>query len=53
MIDRFGEILARPNVFNIHEHTIRAEYGDEVIAQSTGIRGGVLAAIADEYVARG
>ena len=52
-IDGFREILAGHNVFDVHEDAIRTDDGGEVIAQTAGICGGVLAAVADEDTARG
>lgn len=49
MVDRFGEVLSRPDGGNILEDGRFAEMVDECVTQPTGVCGGVIAAVAEEY----
>ena len=53
LIDGLGKVLAWPDVFNVHEDTMDAHNGSEVIGNPAGVGSGVVAPITDEDVVRG
>ena len=49
MVDRLSEVLSRPDGRNILEDGRFAELVDEGVTQTTGVCGGVIAAVAQKY----
>jgi len=52
LIDGLGEILARMDVLDVHENALSPDKRGHVIADTSGIRGGIVAAVADEDIFR-
>jgi hypothetical protein len=53
LIDGLGKVLTWSDVFNVHEDTIDAHEGAEVIGNAAGVGSRVVAPITDEDVVRG
>ena len=53
LIDGLGKVLAWPDVFNVHEDTMDAHNGSEVIGNPAGVGSPIVAPITDEDVVRG
>ena len=53
VINGFGKVLTWPDVFNVHEDTMDAYNGAEVIGDPAGVGSRVVAPITDEDVVRG
>jgi hypothetical protein len=53
LIDGLGKVLAWSNVFNVHEDTMDAHEGAQVIGNAAGVGSCVVAPIIDEDVVRG
>ena len=47
--DRFDEIDAGLDSFDVHEHALGTEMTGKPIVEAAGVAGGVLPSIADEY----
>jgi len=47
--ERFDEVEAGLDAFDVHEHALGAKVPGEPVVQAAGIAGGVLPSIADEY----
>ena len=47
--ERFDEVEAGLDAFDVHEHALGAEVADQPIVEATGVAGSILPSIADEY----
>jgi hypothetical protein len=47
-LDRFDEVEARLDAFDVHEHTLGPEVAGQPVVEAAGIAGGILPSIADE-----
>ena len=46
---RFDEVEARLDAFDVHEYALGAEVAGQPIVEAAGVAGGILPSIADEY----